>query len=301
MLQSSPILRGLIFLLGVLGFVYGHASHDDGTDLYMPHQRRAMASAPRYQVPRSLNTSSSALLKAQELVAAAVAQQSTYNTYRVAHPRRNLYQSRHSAANSASRRDSAEPPLPQLTSDLMAAASLLAEHHARQQQANGTLHRSYNQFRDAPQPLVVSKRDAAVVDEPSFWPTLVDHGVPSMGSDPSYPVYRDVTDPRFGAKGDGVTDDTAAINAAIAYDNNCEENCLSSTVKSTFIYFPPGTYLISSPINAAYYSQLVGNPNNLAIIKTARLFVGLGAIQTDVYVNGSNGAEWYVEQSNFYR
>jgi hypothetical protein len=31
-------------------------------------------------------------------------------------------------------------------------------------------------------------------------------------------VYRDVTSPPFGATGNGVTDDTAAINAAIAYD-----------------------------------------------------------------------------------
>jgi hypothetical protein len=72
-------------------------------------------------------------------------------------------------------------------------------------------------------------------------------------------VYRDITDPKFGAKGDGVTDDTAAINAAIAYGGNCGQNCLSSTTTGTFIYFPPGTYLISTPINAYYYSQLVGD------------------------------------------
>lgn len=303
MVQFLPTLRGLLFLLGVVSFVYGHASQHDGTDLYMPHQWRAMASSPHFLAPRSLNdTNSTALLEAQELVAAAVTQQSAYNAYRVEHPRRNLYQSRHSSSESSRKRSADEPALPQLSSSLRAAASLLAEHHAKQQQANGTLHRSYNQFRDAPRPLVLSKRDEdAAADASSYWASLVDHGVPSMGSDTSYPVYRDVTDPRFGAKGDGLTDDTDAINAAIAYGNNCEENCLSSTIKSTFIYFPPGTYLISSPINAAYYSQLVGDPNDLPIIKTAPLFIGLGAIQTDVYVDGGSGGEWYVEQSNFYR
>ncbi len=74
-------------------------------------------------------------------------------------------------------------------------------------------------------------------------------------------MYRDVTNPMFagGAKGDGLTDDTAAINAAIAYGSNCGQGCLSSSTKGTLIYFPPGTYLISSPINAYYYSQLVGD------------------------------------------
>jgi hypothetical protein len=53
--------------------------------------------------------------------------------------------------------------------------------------------------------------------------------------------------------------DTAAINAAIAYQNNCGSGCMSSSVKGTLIYFPPGTYLISSPIEAYYYTQLVGD------------------------------------------
>ena len=114
-------------------------------------------------------------------------------------------------------------------------------------------------------------------------------------------MFRDVTNPLFGAKGDGVTDDTDAINKAIAYQGNCGANCLSSSVKGTLIYFPPGTYLISSPINAMYYSQLVGDAVGNTVIKTAPSFIGLGAIQTDVYLPGANGGEWYIEQSNFYR
>ncbi len=295
MLSFTSPLRVFVCLLGILGVVCGLPAHDDGTGLYMWHQRRAMANKPR-----ALNVSSSALQQAQDLVAAAVAQQSAYNAYRVAHPRRNTYKSRPSGTSSTSRRRSDEPAAPELNESLKAAAALLAEHHARQQQANGTQHRSYSEFQDVPRPLTVAKRDPAA-DAFSYWPSLVDHGVPSMGANPSYPFYRDVTDPKFGAKGDGVTDDTAAINAAIAYGNNCEEGCASSTTKGTFIYFPPGTYLISSPINAAYYSQLVGNHKDLPIIKTAPSFIGLGAIQTDVYIPNANGAEWYIEQSNFYR
>ncbi len=307
MLSYLPLFGAYACLMGILGVVYGLPGHGGGTGLYMWHQRRAMANAPRYRLPRSLNVSSpgvqnistGALQDAQELVAAAVAQQSVYNAYRVTHPRRNTYKSRPDAT-STSRRRFDEPAAPALNASLKAAAALLAENYARQQLSNGTLHRSYDQFRDVPQPLTVAKRDPAA-DTSSYWPSMVDHGVPSMGSNPSYPVYRDVTDPRFGAKGDGVTDDTAAINAAIAYGNNCEQGCESSTTKGTFIYFPPGTYLISTPINAAYYSQLVGDPNDLPIIKTAPAFIGLGAIQTDVYIPNNNGGEWYIEQSNFYR
>jgi len=46
----------------------------------------------------------------------------------------------------------------------------------------------------------------------------------------------------FGAKGDGTTDDTAAINAAIAYAK-------STAYAGGKIFFPDGTYLISSTIN----------------------------------------------------
>lgn len=60
-------------------------------------------------------------------------------------------------------------------------------------------------------------------------------------------------------KANGVTDETAAINAAIAYGGNCCENCLTSSAKGTLIYFPPGTYLISTPINTYCYSQLGGD------------------------------------------
>ncbi|PYI01146.1 exo-1,3-beta-D-glucanase [Aspergillus sclerotiicarbonarius CBS 121057] len=263
--------------------------------LHLWHQRRALADPP---TPSLHNVSSSALSQAQKLVASAVAQQSKYNAYRVANPKRNTYVSRHSeAATSTKHKRSDEPVAPTLDSNLRAAAALLAEHHASQQLLNGTLHKSYSQFSKVPKPLTVSERDTSS----SYWPSLVDHGLPPMGYDSSYAVYRDVTDSQFGAKGDGVTDDTDAINAAIAYGGSCMENCESSSTKGTFIYFPPGTYLISSPINASYYSQLVGDPNDLPIIKTSPSFIGLGAIQSDVYIPNDNGDEWYIEQNNFYR
>ncbi|PWY88961.1 exo-1,3-beta-D-glucanase [Aspergillus heteromorphus CBS 117.55] len=285
-----PLLAFLFYLLTLVA-----ASSAADPPFHLWHQRRALADPP---TPSSLNVSSSTLQEARKLVASAVAQQSRYNAYRVANPKRNTYETRPSGTNASStRKRSDEPEAPVLDAKLRAAAALLAERHAAQQLANGTLYKSYSEFTKLPKPLTITKRD----DDSSYWPSLVSHGVPPMGWDPSYPVYRDVTDSLFGAKGDGVTDDTDAINAAIAYGGSCEEGCESSSVKGTFIYFPPGTYLISSPINASYYSQLVGNPNDLPTIKTSPSFIGLGAIQSDVYIPNDNGDEWYVEQSNFYR
>ncbi|EHL02440.1 putative Glucan 1,3-beta-glucosidase [Glarea lozoyensis 74030] len=53
---------------------------------------------------------------------------------------------------------------------------------------------------------------------------------------------------RFGAKGDGVTDDTVAINAAIRQGARCvagpanNGGCASSTTSPAIVYFPAGTY-----------------------------------------------------------
>lgn len=74
---------------------------------------------------------------------------------------------------------------------------------------------------------------------------------------PDYKVWRNVKD--FGAKGDGKTDDTAAINKAIADGMRCGETCHSSTTTPAVVYFPPGTYLVSSSIIQYYNTQFLGD------------------------------------------
>ena len=90
---------------------------------------------------------------------------------------------------------------------------------------------------------------------------------------------------------DGVTDDTAAINNAMSAQGRCEPGvCSSSTTTPAIIYFPAGTYLISSSIVDYYYTQIIGNPNSLPVLKATASFTGFGLIDGDRY--GGNGLEF---------
>jgi hypothetical protein len=104
----------------------------------------------------------------------------------------------------------------------------------------------------------------------------------------------------YGAAGDGVTDDTKAIQDAIDDGDRCGEGCYGSTTKNAIVYFPPGTYLVSSSIEVKFGTQLVGDPLTKPTILASASFVGLGVLSTDYYVpdggTGSDGnaLEWYI-------
>jgi glucan 1,3-beta-glucosidase len=121
-----------------------------------------------------------------------------------------------------------------------------------------------------------------------------------------YQYYRNVKD--FGAKGDGSTDDTAAINRAAAWFSQsnggtlrCGAKCGSTTTLGAVVYFPSGTYIISTPLVQYYHTQFIGNPTNKPVIKSSFNFTGIALIDSDFYIPGGNGNEWYINQSNFYR
>ncbi|KAI1327924.1 pectate lyase superfamily protein-domain-containing protein [Xylariaceae sp. FL0255] len=132
----------------------------------------------------------------------------------------------------------------------------------------------------------------------TYWYESIGHGISPFGA-PGYAVFRNVKD--FGAVGDGVTDDTAAINAAITAGDRCGENCGSSTLTPAVVYFPAGTYVVSAPLIQYYYTQFVGNPNAIPTLKASADFAGIAVISSDTYIPGGSGSEWYVSQSNFYR
>lgn len=91
-----------------------------------------------------------------------------------------------------------------------------------------------------------------------YWvAALKDQARASFNPDPNnYKVFRNVKD--YGAVGDGVTDDTNAINLAISEGNRCGPGCPSSTVSPAIVYFPAGNYLVSRTLLQFYYTQFIG-------------------------------------------
>jgi hypothetical protein len=119
------------------------------------------------------------------------------------------------------------------------------------------------------------------------------------GATPSSPIsqsiqsrldsYAVVTD--FGAVGDGVTDDTAAINRAL-YQLFCVQN---NTAIRRSLFFPAGNYIVTDTIKIPPYAKLYGEGANSSIINFA---VQNWAANT-AYVQGT--LVYYVPTSTYYR
>ncbi|OBT63534.1 hypothetical protein VE03_07016 [Pseudogymnoascus sp. 23342-1-I1] len=131
----------------------------------------------------------------------------------------------------------------------------------------------------------------------SYWQSDIKRQGTVAYGDSSFQIFRNVKD--FGAKGDGTTDDTAAINEAISTGNRCGQGCDSSTVTPGLIYFPPGTYMISKPLTQYYYTQMIGDLSKPPTLKATAGFVGMAVIDADPYADG--GINWFTNQNNFFR
>ncbi|KAI8620624.1 pectate lyase superfamily protein-domain-containing protein [Chytriomyces sp. MP71] len=131
-----------------------------------------------------------------------------------------------------------------------------------------------------------------------YWLGSIPHqGASAFNPDKTYKVFRNVRD--FGAKGDGVTDDTNAINAAISAGSRCGAGCDSSTTTPALVYFPSGTYVVSAPLVQYYYTFMTGDANQLPVLKAAPSFSGIAVIDADAYLPG--GVSWFTNQNNFFR
>lgn len=201
--------------------------------------------------PLVKNTTMSAIERARKIVDKAIDESSKLNAARLANPLRNRYELKPGTVTGALKirqnKDKDAAPVHQLlniTDEIAAAAALVAEDDARQNRHNVTQK--------------VWKAAAAASQSGSYWMEhIARKGSVPWGDDPSYKVYRNVVD--YGAVGDGVTDDTKAINKAMQDGKRCGEKCNGSTTKNAIIYFPPGKYLISTTIEMPFGTQVIGD------------------------------------------
>ncbi|KAH0272476.1 pectin lyase-like protein, partial [Aureobasidium melanogenum] len=132
---------------------------------------------------------------------------------------------------------------------------------------------------------------------PYWCSEITRQGKVAYGTNSSYVVWRNVMD--YGAKGDGVTDDTDAINNATYDGNRCAYPCESQTTTPAIVYFPPGTYAVSRPLVMLYYTQFIGDANNLPVILGLPNFYGIALLDSDPYL--SYGVSWWANQNNMWR
>ncbi|KAM3501681.1 hypothetical protein MY11210_009307 [Beauveria gryllotalpidicola] len=253
------------------------------------------------------NTTSLELNAARRIVDNARAESDKLNRARLTNPLRNIYlygrgnntvpgaarwkTLRHSGTQVAHANEASTvltPPLLLITDEIAAAAALVAEADLNTNRGNWT-------------------RRAAAAGRGTFWmQNIARKGTVPWGNDTSYIIFRNVLD--YGAVGDGVTDDTKAINKAMGTNSTrCDRGCNGSTTKNAIVYFPPGKYLVSSTIAMPFGTQVIGDANDRPTLVAAPKFIGLGVLSTDEYT-GAEGAgidgkdpEYFVNTANFYR
>ena len=151
---------------------------------------------------------------------------------------------------------------------------------------------------DESQVVIGSSKSHTAKENCSSWlEETSDYGVAPFAS-PGYRVFRNVKD--YGANGDDDQDDTNAIIAAISDGGRCDlQTCASSTRTPATVYFPSGTYYISKEIPVSYYTNLIGNPRCLPILKATKNFTGNTFIQGRANGNFPSANIFYRQIRNF--
>ncbi|TLD31026.1 hypothetical protein PspLS_01908 [Pyricularia sp. CBS 133598] len=144
----------------------------------------------------------------------------------------------------------------------------------------------------------------------SFWlSNLGPLGVQPYAGGGGYQFFRNVVDD-FGADNTGKTDTAEALNAASASwskdlvgdsRTRCGEKCGNTFSQGAIVFFPGGTYKICTPVIQYYYTQFVGDPNDMPIIKGCDDFQGIALFDVDPYIPEASGRQWYINQNQFFR
>ena len=126
-------------------------------------------------------------------------------------------------------------------------------------------------------PQVVRSDNVTVPAADGYWYEVIDHnGIsPAIPNGKNWVVYRNVKD--YGAKGDGSSDDTAAIQKAIDTGNESGDRAsgkFGQTGQSAVVYFPPGTYVTSGMLQNRVGTLWMGDPTDRPVIKASASFKG---------------------------
>ncbi|KAK6507602.1 hypothetical protein TWF481_006029 [Arthrobotrys musiformis] len=114
----------------------------------------------------------------------------------------------------------------------------------------------------------------------------------------SYPVYRNVK--CWGAKGDGVTDDTDAIIRALTEGKTCQgSNCKNFYIPPSLVYFPKGEYIVGKTLPIYKNTQVIGSAWQQPVIRTKGTFTGSAIFETKVKENIGGAIGDFITLKNF--
>lgn len=110
----------------------------------------------------------------------------------------------------------------------------------------------------------------------NYWYEQIRHnGIsPFIPNGNEWQVYRNVKT-HFGAVGDGIADDTAAIQAALDQGNatlSRKTGKFGTTGAPAVVYFPKGTYRITKKINSYIDTVIMGDPDNMPVLQADKAF-----------------------------
>lgn len=223
------------------------------TDNVVPGEQAHGAARPRL-VPRQLRnsttTANATISEAEQIVLAAQAEAAERNARLVANVRRNRYEFHAPTPSKGLLSPSGDDSATGVNETVAEAAAVLTEVMIQ----NGTL--SVDDASAASEGPLQARQSG------TWWLEGMTQNGLSPFAPSGYKVWRNVKD--YGAKGDGVTDDTAAINKAVSDQNRCGLDCGSTTTLQAVVYFPPGTYIISGSIIQYYHTQFIGHVSGLS-------------------------------------
>lgn len=86
-------------------------------------------------------------------------------------------------------------------------------------------------------------------------------------------------------------DDIAAIKKAMDEGKRYRKDCNGSSTKNAIVYFPQGTYLVSSVILVYFGTQLIGDATDQLTLMASSKCIGIAVLSTDEYMGGDTGID----------